>query len=263
MSREEFVRVVTVDQPDSPAYFTYDAVLNSKERPTLEQALAEGHAPLSLDEVLAVSRARRPGPRCALEPRLRRRAPARRRQHRTRRQLRDLGGNAARPRAADRDRRRAGARAGGVGPARADRLRQRRGVPRRRHAGTRRPARARRAHRPDHRRRRSPSSSPGPTRRSSSTSAPRASATGSASPAASTSRSAACRRSSTSCRAPADRRPLLVGLPLLDRREHPAPKRVHRGLGPRRRAQRSASAISLSSVFQLRAVPATPRRRSK
>ena len=55
MSREDFVRVVTVDQPDSPAYFTYDAVLNSKERPTLEQALAEGHAPLSLDEVLAVS----------------------------------------------------------------------------------------------------------------------------------------------------------------------------------------------------------------
>ncbi len=62
---------------------------------------------------------------------------------------------------------------------------------------------------------------------------------------------------------PADRRPLLVGLPLLDRREHPAPKRVRRGLRPRRRAQRSASAISLRRVFQLRAVPATPRRRSK
>jgi hydroxyacylglutathione hydrolase len=55
MSREDFVRVVTVDQPDSPAYFTYDAVLNTKERPTLEQALAEGHAPLSLAEVLALA----------------------------------------------------------------------------------------------------------------------------------------------------------------------------------------------------------------
>ena len=30
MSREDFVRVVTVDQPDSPAYFTYDAVLNTQ-----------------------------------------------------------------------------------------------------------------------------------------------------------------------------------------------------------------------------------------
>ena len=29
MSREEFIRVVTADQPDSPAYFTYDAVLNT------------------------------------------------------------------------------------------------------------------------------------------------------------------------------------------------------------------------------------------
>jgi hydroxyacylglutathione hydrolase len=52
MSREEFVAVVTADQPDSPAYFTYDAVLNAKERPTLDVALAEGLTPLSLDEVL-------------------------------------------------------------------------------------------------------------------------------------------------------------------------------------------------------------------
>jgi glyoxylase-like metal-dependent hydrolase (beta-lactamase superfamily II)/rhodanese-related sulfurtransferase len=51
MTRDEFVGVVTADQPDSPAYFTYDAVLNAKERPTLDQALAEGLKPLSLDEV--------------------------------------------------------------------------------------------------------------------------------------------------------------------------------------------------------------------
>ena len=55
MSREEFVRVVTSDQPDSPAYFAYDAVLNTKERPTLEQALAEGLVPLPLDDVLALA----------------------------------------------------------------------------------------------------------------------------------------------------------------------------------------------------------------
>jgi hydroxyacylglutathione hydrolase len=52
MSRDEFVRVVTADQPDSPAYFTYDAVLNAKRRPTLAEALADGLTPLSLQQVL-------------------------------------------------------------------------------------------------------------------------------------------------------------------------------------------------------------------
>jgi glyoxylase-like metal-dependent hydrolase (beta-lactamase superfamily II)/rhodanese-related sulfurtransferase len=52
MSREAFVSLVTADQPDAPAYFTYDAVLNSKERPTLDQSLADGMKPLSLDRVL-------------------------------------------------------------------------------------------------------------------------------------------------------------------------------------------------------------------
>src|SRR5262249_14712510 len=52
MSREEVVRVVTENPPDSPAYLTYDAVLNAKERPTLDQALAEGITPLSLDALL-------------------------------------------------------------------------------------------------------------------------------------------------------------------------------------------------------------------
>ena len=52
MSKEAFIEVVTADQPDAPAYFNYDAVLNSEERPTLEQALAKEMNPLSLDEVL-------------------------------------------------------------------------------------------------------------------------------------------------------------------------------------------------------------------
>ena len=55
MSRDEFVRVVTADQPDTPAYFTYDAVLNAKERATLTEALAEGLTPLSLEELLALA----------------------------------------------------------------------------------------------------------------------------------------------------------------------------------------------------------------
>ena len=102
------MRVVTADQPDSPAYFTYDAVLNAKERPTLDQALAEGLTPLD---------ARR---RCSSSPIAARRSstpgraptsPARTCRGSVNIGLdgsyRDLGRDAARPRAADRDRRRA------------------------------------------------------------------------------------------------------------------------------------------------------------
>jgi len=52
MSQEEFTHVVTAEQPDPPAYFTYDAVLNTKERPTLEKALEQALKPLTLDEVI-------------------------------------------------------------------------------------------------------------------------------------------------------------------------------------------------------------------
>lgn len=52
MSQAAFVDLVTADQPDAPAYFTYDAVLNSLERPTLEQALARELTPLTIDELL-------------------------------------------------------------------------------------------------------------------------------------------------------------------------------------------------------------------
>ena len=52
MSREAFVELVTADQPDAPAYFVYDAVLNAKEHPTLDQSLAEGLKPLTLEQVL-------------------------------------------------------------------------------------------------------------------------------------------------------------------------------------------------------------------
>ncbi|MGE5327467.1 MAG: MBL fold metallo-hydrolase, partial [Deltaproteobacteria bacterium] len=52
MTREQFLEIVLADQPDAPAYFTYDAVLNTKERPTLEKTLARSLRPLTLDEVL-------------------------------------------------------------------------------------------------------------------------------------------------------------------------------------------------------------------
>jgi hydroxyacylglutathione hydrolase len=51
MSRERFVELVTADQPDAPAYFTYDAVLNSRERPTLDQALARELKPMTVEQV--------------------------------------------------------------------------------------------------------------------------------------------------------------------------------------------------------------------
>jgi glyoxylase-like metal-dependent hydrolase (beta-lactamase superfamily II)/rhodanese-related sulfurtransferase len=57
MSKEAFIQVVTADQPDAPAYFNYDAVLNSQERPTLDQALAREMNPLPLDRVLELQQA--------------------------------------------------------------------------------------------------------------------------------------------------------------------------------------------------------------
>ena len=53
MSRESFVGLVTTDQPDAPSYFTYDAVLNTKERPRLDETL-ERLDGLSLDQLLAL-----------------------------------------------------------------------------------------------------------------------------------------------------------------------------------------------------------------
>ena len=57
MSKEAFIQVVTADQPEAPAYFTYDAVLNSEERPTLDHALAREMNPLTLDAVLELQAA--------------------------------------------------------------------------------------------------------------------------------------------------------------------------------------------------------------
>ena len=54
MTKAAFVELVTADQPDAPPYFTYDAVLNSKERPTLDQTLARELNPMTLDQVLAL-----------------------------------------------------------------------------------------------------------------------------------------------------------------------------------------------------------------
>src|SRR5207253_3966290 len=54
MTKSAFIDLVTADQPDAPPYFTYDAVLNAKERPTLDEALAREVNPLTLDQLLAL-----------------------------------------------------------------------------------------------------------------------------------------------------------------------------------------------------------------
>lgn len=52
MTKEQFIRIVAADQPDAPAYFTYDAILNTRERATLEKSLEQVLQPIELDEVL-------------------------------------------------------------------------------------------------------------------------------------------------------------------------------------------------------------------
>jgi hydroxyacylglutathione hydrolase len=56
MTKDAFVELMIADQPDAPPYFTYDAVLNSQERPTLDEALARELNPLTLEVVLQLQR---------------------------------------------------------------------------------------------------------------------------------------------------------------------------------------------------------------
>ncbi len=44
LTKEAFIELVTADQPDAPSYFTYDAVLNSRKRQTLERGAQLGTA---------------------------------------------------------------------------------------------------------------------------------------------------------------------------------------------------------------------------
>jgi len=53
MSRDAFKAIVTADQPEAPDYFVHDAVLNRKERASLDEAMKITLKKLSLDDVLA------------------------------------------------------------------------------------------------------------------------------------------------------------------------------------------------------------------
>ena len=52
MTKQEFISLVTADQPDAPAYFTYDAILNTRERITLDENLERVLGPIDLAEVV-------------------------------------------------------------------------------------------------------------------------------------------------------------------------------------------------------------------
>ena len=52
MSREEFKKIVTAEQPEAPDYFVHDAILNRKERLSLEEAMKKSLVALSLERVL-------------------------------------------------------------------------------------------------------------------------------------------------------------------------------------------------------------------
>ena len=56
MTKKAFIELVTTDQPEAPPYFVYDAVLNSKERPTLDESLERNLKPLALDGVLELQK---------------------------------------------------------------------------------------------------------------------------------------------------------------------------------------------------------------
>jgi hydroxyacylglutathione hydrolase len=54
MSEPDFIQLVTADQPDAPSYFTYDAVLNTKEHQTLSQMLEHQLKPVDVDVLLSL-----------------------------------------------------------------------------------------------------------------------------------------------------------------------------------------------------------------
>jgi glyoxylase-like metal-dependent hydrolase (beta-lactamase superfamily II)/rhodanese-related sulfurtransferase len=54
MSEDEFVALMTADQPEPPAYFAHDSALNRASRPTLDEVLSRELRPMRADEVAAL-----------------------------------------------------------------------------------------------------------------------------------------------------------------------------------------------------------------
>jgi glyoxylase-like metal-dependent hydrolase (beta-lactamase superfamily II)/rhodanese-related sulfurtransferase len=54
MTEDEFIALVTADQPEAPAYFAHDNALNRANRPTLAEVMDRELRPMSADEVVAL-----------------------------------------------------------------------------------------------------------------------------------------------------------------------------------------------------------------
>lgn len=52
MSREEFRKIVTAEQPEAPEYFAHDAMLNRQDRQSLESAMQASLTPLPIERVV-------------------------------------------------------------------------------------------------------------------------------------------------------------------------------------------------------------------
>jgi len=52
MSREEFKKIVTAEQPEAPDYFVHDAILNRQDRASLDHTMRDSLKALDLDDVL-------------------------------------------------------------------------------------------------------------------------------------------------------------------------------------------------------------------
>ena len=137
MSKDEFIALVTADQPDAPQYFTYDAILNTRERGTLDKQSRKGPAASLARRSPQPAEVRRTTPRRPRRRRVRQRPSHRQPQHRPRRPVRHMGRHAARPRKAHRHPRRARPRARSRTPPRPHRLRPRARLPRQRPRRTR------------------------------------------------------------------------------------------------------------------------------
>ncbi len=57
MSKEAFVELVSTGQPEAPQYFAHDAILNRKQRPTLEESLVGKDEALSVETALRLANA--------------------------------------------------------------------------------------------------------------------------------------------------------------------------------------------------------------
>jgi len=56
MPKADFIKMMVTEQPEAPAYFVHDAILNRKERPSLDETMKKSLKGLDLDMVLSLQK---------------------------------------------------------------------------------------------------------------------------------------------------------------------------------------------------------------